>query len=59
MDDIKKLRGGIIFVMFVIIPYTNSGKIRRFLLRERVLAKYGDIIKDRVPSCIDNTNLIF
>ncbi|KAK9718212.1 AMP-binding enzyme [Popillia japonica] len=34
VDDIKKIRGGVIFVEDSIIPYTFSGKIRRFLLKK-------------------------
>ncbi|GJQ74536.1 hypothetical protein Trydic_g21401 [Trypoxylus dichotomus] len=54
VDDIEKLQGGIIFVDDDLVPYTFSGKIRRFLVRKAVLEKYKSLIKSRVPTMIDD-----
>lgn len=54
VDYYKKIRGGIIFVDDSFIPYTCSGKIRRFLLRKKVLETYRDYIKSKIPTYIES-----
>ncbi|GJQ74535.1 hypothetical protein Trydic_g21400 [Trypoxylus dichotomus] len=58
VDDIKKLRGGIIFVDESLVAYTASGKVRRFLLRKRVLEEYRALIKSKIPTYIETVNFV-
>lgn len=41
VTELKKLRGGVVFVEESLVVFTPSGKLRRYFLRKKVLERLG------------------